>query len=85
MILYHIEPMGSVSVNVEQRVRPDLKTTLVSNFLQTLLMSSLIPATLGIIITGGLLSFSRSLSGLLGSNTCRGGGGTEALWMKLAG
>ena len=41
-------PQGSVSftlVNIERRVHPDLKTTLMLNFLQTHLMSSPIPAT----------------------------------------
>ena len=32
-------------VNIEQRVHPDLKTTLMLNFLQTRLMSSFIAAT----------------------------------------
>ena len=46
--------MGSVSltlVNIEQRVHPDLslKNTLMSRFLQTCLMSSLIPGTQRII------------------------------------
>ena len=41
-------PGGNVSftsVNIERRVLPELKTTLMLNFLQTCLMSSLIPAT----------------------------------------
>ena len=49
--IYYIELLlsrGSVSlalVNIKQRVCPDLKTTLMLNFLQTCLMSLVIPAT----------------------------------------
>ena len=49
-------------VNIERRVRPDLKTTLMLNFLQTRLMSSLIPATQGITTSG---SFSLALLSLI--------------------
>jgi len=64
-MVYHIGvfAMGSVSltlVNIEQRVHPDmnLKYTLMSRFLQTCLMSSLILEHKGSFITGGLFSYS---------------------------
>ena len=77
--------MGYVSltlVNIARRIRPDLKTTLMLNFLQTCQMSSLIPATLGITTSGALSSCSSSWL-LVSAVSCVGG--AEALRIRFAG